>query len=96
MYAHICVNVCASLHLGTSMCTPSQSKTEMCARGEAKYQVLGPKVMWGSSQTVTPSRWHYEWAPHLPQFLDPPPSLRTQWVDNQATYPRMEDCLHKT
>ena len=46
---------------------------------------------WGSFKMGTSSRWHYEWAPQLSQFLNPPPSPPTQWVDNQPPHPHVED-----
>ena len=50
---------------------------------------------WGSSKIRASSRWHHERAPHLSQFLNPPPSPPTQWVDNQPTHPPVEHSLLK-
>ena len=47
----------------------------------------------GCSKMGTSSRWHHEQAPHLSQFLNALISTLTHWVDNQPTYPRMEDSL---
>ena len=38
---------------------------------------------WGSSKVGTSSRWHHERAPYLSQFLNPPLSPPSQWIDNQ-------------
>ena len=50
---------------------------------------------WGSSKMGTSSRWHHERAPHLSQFLNPPPSPPTQWVDNPPHSSHVEDSLLK-
>ena len=50
---------------------------------------------WGSSKMGTLSQWHYDWAPHLSQFQNPPPSPATQWAENQPTYAPGEDSLFK-
>ena len=50
---------------------------------------------WGSSKMGTSPRWHHARAPHLSQFLNPPPSPPTQLVDNRPPYPRVEDSLKK-
>ena len=90
---------------GTKKNKPFRSPTplpvlnrDVCLQ-EAKSQVPAPEVMMPAGGAVPKSRHHHggimRVLPTSRNFLNPPPSHSTHWVDNQPTYPRVEDSLLK-